>query len=399
MKPNADRRILFERIMEKSKNNIVRILIQWLIFLATNLFFVCKYVPRIGWSPVGSGIVFGLVATGLFWLYREKIRQHISERLARNLSVLIIVGILAVITLAIILIDPLSIQVDRWSATTYFLDALFQGIYPYGVNTHVSEFHYASPFPLWHYLNIPFWLMGEVGWIQAFFLLVFVGAIYYYFRSWKIVLSTLLLLCISPAYWWEIATRSDGLSNAFLVGSVLLFIHRFPVKMEDKWWLLAILSGCIASTRLSAIIPIALYLFRPWLEVDWKKKLGFIGIALGVVLIFFMPYVLWDTTHWVFFHRNPFMSQTSPGSPWILGVMVIVAIGLAYRKMTFLRYAETTAVFLFAFMLFTQLGVIWRMEEPVTLFSTHCDISYFTLSLPYVIIALVHREIANGANE
>jgi hypothetical protein len=72
--------------------------------------------------------------------------------------------------------------------------------------------------------------------------------------------------------------------------------------------------------------------------------------------------------------------------------MVLVAMGVAYPKMTFRRYAAITAIFLFAFMLFTQLGVIWRMEEPVTLFSTHCDISYFTLSLPYIIVALVHKE-------
>ena len=371
---------------------IVPCAIQWLLFLATNLFFVCKYVPRIGLHPVWCGILYGLVTTGLFWLYREKIRIYITERMARNLSVVIIAGWVVLVGLSVFLIDPMSIQVDRWSATTYFLDALFQGIYPYGVHTHVSEFHFASPFPLWHYLNIPFWLMGDVGWLQAFCLLVFAGSLYYYFRSWNVLLSALLILCISPAYWWEIATRSDGLSNAFLVCSVILFIHRYPIKMEDKWWLLAIISGCVASTRLSAIIPMALYLFRPWLETNWKKKTGFIGIALAVVLFFFMPYVLWDTTDWVFFHRNPFMSQTSPGNPWILGVMVLVAMGVAYPKMTFRRYAAITALFLFAFMLFTQLGVIWRMEEPVTLFSTHCDISYFTLSLPYIIVALVHKE-------
>lgn len=392
MNRNEDQPILYEPIMGKSKIDILTIVSQWLLFLATNLFFVCKYVPRIGLSPVGCGILYGLVTTGLFWLYREKIRIHITECLARNLSVFIIFGLVVLVALSIFFIDPMSIQVDRWSATTYFLDALFQGIYPYGVHTHVSEFHFASPFPLWHYLNIPFWLIGDVGWIQVFFLLLFAGALYYYFHSWKILLSALLILCISPAYWWEIATRSDGLSNAFLVCSVILFIHRFPIQMEDKWWLLAIMAGCIASTRLSAIIPLALYLFRPWLETNWKKKTGFIGIALAVVLFFFMPYILWDTTNWVFFHRNPFMSQTSPGNPWILGVMVLVAMGVSYPRMTFRRYAAITAIFLFAFMLFTQLGVIWRMEEPVTLFSTHCDISYFTLSLPYIIVALVHKE-------
>jgi hypothetical protein len=84
------------------------------------------------------------------------------------------------------------------------------------------------------------------------------------------------------------------------------------------------------------------------------------------------------------------MSQTSPGAPWILGVMVVVAMGIAYKKTSFYYSLCTTSVFMFAFMLFTQLGVIYKSPEPVTLFDICCDISYFTLAVPYAIIALVH---------
>jgi hypothetical protein len=149
------------------------------------------------------------------------------------------------------------------------------------------------------------------------------------------------------------------------------------------------MAGCLASTRLSAVIPVALYLFRPWLDASWKAKIGFIGIALGIIAAAFAPYVFWDTDCWIFFQRNPFMSQTTPGSVWILGVMVLVAIGVAYKKTSFWYYLCTTSVFMFAFMLFTQLGVIYKSPEPVTLFDICCDISYFTLALPYAAVALI----------
>jgi len=363
---------------------------QWLVILATNVLFVCKYVPRAGLPAWLCAVVYGLITTGLFMAYRYWLGSRISEKVAQWLSLTGIAAIIAVIAGAIFLIDPFTIQVDRWSATSFFLDGLFNGVYPYGVHTHLCEENFPSPFPFWHYLNIPFWLLGDVGWIQVFFLLVFMGSVYYYFGSWKAVLLTVSVLCISPAYWWEIMTRSDGLSNALMVCSCVLIMEKKGINIERQWLLTALIAGFIASTRLSAIIPIALYLFRPWIEADWRIKLGFIAVALGVVLCIFAPYIFWDTETWVFFQRNPFMSQTTPGSVWILGIMVLIAIGLAYKKTTFYYYLCTTSVFMFAFMLFTQLGVIYRSLEPVTLFDICCDISYFTLALPYAIIALIN---------
>lgn len=375
--------------MEKRLANNVSAGSQWAIILVTNLFFVWKYVPRAGISPILATIVYSIFFIGCVYLYKHAIKKNISEVLAGVFSIIITVGIICFIVCAIIFISPYSIQVDRWSATSFFIEALLNGEYPYGVHTHISENNFPSPFPFWHYINIPFWLMGDVGWIQLFFLLFFLASMYVYFRSWHAVLGSLLLLCISPAYWWELVTRSDGLSNAILVCSSLLLIERYNIKMKDKWWFMAIITGCLASTRLSAIIPMALYLFKPWLDANWKVKIGFVGIVFAIIFAFFAPYIFWDTETWIFFQRNPFMSQTSPGSPWILGVMVFIALIIAYKKQTFYYYLSTTSIFIFTFMLVSQIGVILLSPTPVTLFDSCCDISYFTLALPYVILALV----------
>lgn len=345
-----------------------------------------------GLNPIVCAIVYGVLVMGCAILYHRFVAPRLSEKAARNISILLVISIITLIALAIIFIPPLSIRVDRWSATSYFLDALSQGVYPYGVHTHVCDTNYPSPFPLWQYLNLPFWAIGDVGWQQAFFLLLFLAAIWYYYRSWQTLLLVVLLICLSPAYWWEVATRSDGVSNVWFVLACILFIERKPIEMDHQWWLLALISGCIASTRLSAVIPLALYLFRPWLDTDWKKKIGFISIALGVVIVFLLPYIFWDTTNWIFFEHNPFITQTIQGNIWILLVMVLIAMVIAYKKQTFYYYVSTTSAFIFAFMLISQLGRMWSQEVPATLFDACCDISYMTLSLPFAIIALVDTE-------
>jgi len=390
MSPSIVRHILYAHTMGKKLVNLIFLVAQWIVILATNIFFVCKYIPRAGINPVLASIVYGLAVAGGVYLYLRHLKNRLSDRMARVLSLVLAGGIIGFIACTIFLIDPYTIQVDRWSATTFFLDALRDGVYPYGVHTHVSETNYPSPFPLWHYLNIPFWLIGDVGWAQVFFLLVFLVCVYRYFQSWRALLGALLILYLSPAYWWELVTRSDGLSNALLVCSSLLLIERRAITMNNQWWVLAIIAGCLASTRLSAIIPVALYLFKPWLDAPLKAKIGFVSIALIIIAAAFAPYIFWDTASWIFFQRNPFMSQTTPGSMWILGIMVLIAMSIAYKKTSFYYYLCTTSVFMFAFMLFTQLGVIFRSPKPVTLFDMYCDISYFTLAIPYAILTLIH---------
>ena len=375
--------------MEKNKIKFANTLIQWGLFLCINIIFVCKYIPRIGLNPTMYAILYGVIVSSLAILYQRIIASHLSERIARNISLVMIIGILTLISLAIIYIPPLSIHVDRWSATSYFLDALFQGIYPYSVHTHVCDTNFPSPFPLWHYFHIPFWLVGDVGWQLIFFLLIFICAIYYFFHSWHAVLACLLLLSISPAYWWEVATRSDSLSNAFFAVACILYIESKQIKMQNKWWILAIIAGCITSTRLSAVIPLALYLFRPWLEATWKDKLIFIASTLGIVIFFFIPYIFWDTDNWIFLQRNPFITQALLGNIWLLIIMVCIAIFIAYQKQTFYYFTSTTSIYIFVFMLVSQFGILVLHSSAITIDDIYYDISYLTLALPYAILALV----------
>ena len=102
-------------------------------------------------------------------------------------------------------VDPYSLQVDRWSAIHNFLAAMQQGDYPYGASTHLGG--YGSPFPVWQILHLPFYFLGNVGLSIFVVVLVFIGTLYH-IHSNKVALMATILLFISPAFWYEIAVRT-----------------------------------------------------------------------------------------------------------------------------------------------------------------------------------------------
>ena len=287
------------------------------------------------------------IILGLLFLFIKQ-RDWLPERVFKVLCWAMITGAFAVIGLALWKIDPLSVRVDRWSATSYFLDALFDGRYPYGVHTHVppTAHSFPSPFPLWQYINIPFWLMGDVGFGLFFFLLLSFVSVRWFAGSYKKALLFLLLLLLSPAYWWEVAVRSDGLRNALLIFCLIFYIEKRRITFSTHWW------------------------------------------AVVVAILFFVPYVLWDTETWIFFSRNPFMEQTRQGNFFVTCTVALLGIMLALRSKTFMQCIHTISLMVFLFILLTQIVLFADDGLSRFLLNDDCDISYFTLSFPYCLFAL-----------
>ncbi|MEA4982004.1 MAG: hypothetical protein VB066_04730 [Paludibacter sp.] len=370
--------------MKLLKNRIsAPFIIQILLYLFVNMLFILKYFPRAGADSqaiLAVYVALFLTAVILFNVFSLKISERTFKRAFWiTLSIIIIL-----IVVFLIKIDRYSVRVDRWSAVTFFLEGLFKGNYPYGIHTHVSETNFPSPFPVWHFINIPFYLMGDVGIGLIFFLLLTVATVHYFFSSYKKSFIFLFLLIISPAYWWEVAVRSDSLSNAFLIFMFILWWHKSEKTIERNFIFAIITCGLLASTRLSAIIPIAIFFFRPYLKLDWRRKIIFPFGVLMVVALTFSPFILWDTTTWMFFDRNPFMSQTSVGNFWVLSALIILGIvsGLIWKNIN--QYIFITSTFIFIFILTSQLTLIATRGINDSVFSDSLyDISYFSLLFPY----------------
>ena len=367
-------------------------ILQITLYLFVNALFILKYTPRVDFAPFVFLPIYVAIILTTYFLYK-KYAEKLSQKVYKYLSWSLLGLFVVVITVALICIDPYSVRVDRWSAVSFFLDAFFHGDYPYAVHTHVSETNFPSPFPVWHFINLPFYLVGDVGIGLIFFIILTFVGVRMFFNSYQKSFFFLLLLFLSPAYWWEVAVRSDSLSNAFLVFFVILWFSKNKFTLEKNFWLSVTVCGLIAATRLSAILPVALFLFKPYIHLSWSKKIVFPLGILGLVLLVFLPFIFWDTTHWVFFSRNPFMSQTSIGNPLILLVMVAFGAMLALKWKDMEQYFNYTAIFLFVFILSSQIGLMFTRGINGSIFmdSTY-DVSYFTLLLPYVIMSLAGFE-------
>jgi len=152
-----------------------------------------------------------------------------------------------------------------------------------------------------------------------------------------------------------------------------------------------LICGIIAATRFTALIPLALFLFRPYLSLPISKKIKFPIYVFLIALVFFLPFIFWDTNTWAFFSRNPFMSQTGNGNGWILLIMMIVGILFSLSWRNAKQFFGVTAIFIFIFILSSQ--IIYLQHRGGTDFFGDgiVDLSYFNLSLLYCIAYLTEE--------
>jgi len=361
--------------------------VQFVMFLFVNSLFLLKYLPRYSATPFLLSALYIAFIFVIFVLY-SKYHIHGSEKLFRVLYwILLAIAVVAIIGMLKI-VDPYTIRVDRWSALTFFWDSVFQGKYPYATHTHVSSTNFASPFPLWHLISLPFYFLGDVGIEIIFFLLLLAFTLKYYFSSYSKSFFFLILLLISPAYWWEVSVRSDSLSNALLVFIIILWFAKNNRNLSNSFILSIFICGAIASTRLSAILPLALFFFHPYLQLSLKQKIIFPLSVSIIVLICFSPFIFWDTDTWIFFSRNPFMSQTGNGNIYVLLLMIVLGVVLSLRWKTMMQFYGITSFFIFIFILSSQLIRIFNAGEGNLFSDAISDISYFNLVLPYCIVYL-----------
>lgn len=356
--------------------------VQLLSFFLVNSFFILKYVPRIG---INSSIILisyiGLVLVFiiLFYKYITRISEKKTGIIYWSLLVIALICIIAILHA----VDPYTLRVDRWSALSFFWDSFFQGEYPYGAHTHVSALNFPSPFPFWHYLNLPFYLLGDVGFELLFFLILTAITVKYYFSSYRKSLLFIILLLASPAYWWEVLVRSDGLSNALMVFMMILWYSKMNRSLPKNFILTIFLCGAVASTRFSAILPLFIFFFNPYLQLSTKKKIIFPVSILIVAFVFFSPFIFWDTETWIFFKRNPFMSQTGNGSSYALILLLPLGMYMALLWKNIPQFFNNAATFLLVFMIVTQITNFIKDGGGNIIDNGIIDISYYSLALPY----------------
>ena len=355
------------------------------LYLLINLLFIDKYTMRFTeWHYLCDAIYLLIGSSIILGLSFSKIR----ERLAK---ILLWTWYLLYCIIFIVLqykIDPFSLQVDRWSAIHNFLSNLFHGVYPYSAQTHLGG--YGSPFPIWQILHIPFYLLGNVG-LSFFFALTGFLFIIVRCHSARTALITLILVSISPAINYEILVRSDLITNFICVCALCEWLRYKSVQLPNYTYLIAILVGICASTRLAAVIPLALLYGYAFLQLGWKKQLGFIMTLGATFTLIFLPFLLWDGNMLLFFEYNPFVLQTRQGGLVVFILFALIAIGWTIyikdrlQKFNFYAGGLLTILVVFAFIAtLIQTG-------NYNIYSSQYDITYFNMALPFYILEIAYQ--------
>ena len=357
-------------------------LLPGILYLLINVLFVDKYGARVtewhylidlGYLLLGGGVLAALVS------------MRLSDRFYKiglGIGVAIYFLVMGAVQYAI---DPMTLQVDRWSAIHHFLDYLLQGVYPYSAQTHLGG--YGSPFPVWQMVHIPFYFIGNVGLSVFLFIGVFLLMVARY-DSARTAFIAFLLIALSPSVAYEITVRSDLVTN--FVGVLILckWLQQRQIRIDEHLLLVAVNTGLCGSTRLAAVIPVALLYGYAFLQLPWRKELAFLLVTVTVWAGTFLPFLFWDFDRLLFFEYNPFVLQSRQGNPVLLLLFAGIAVGWTYYKKDRLHDFYLHAGGLLSLLVILTFG--WNMVSSgnYALFGSAYDITYFDMALPFYVYAI-----------
>jgi hypothetical protein len=352
------------------------------LFIAVNALFVAKYSSRASatWFPCIT-----LAAMFAYYLFLVYGVRHVL-RWRRTAWAFVAICFVALIAVQYS-IDPYALNVDRWSALHFPIQNMLDGLYPYTAQTHLGG--NASPFPVWQVLHVPFFLLGNVG--LSFFAVAafFVWTVR---RAWggRCALLAATLLAVSPAVWYEVAVRSDFLTNMLLLGAAInLCMKRISAAWVNRYAVgISAAIALFACTRILTLVPIGLLALPFWLQLGWKKKLLTVLTFALVYLATFLPFALWDWHDFFHHANNPWSLQTRQGYAvdFLLFLPLAVLFALTWRGRVQRYFLNVSAMLL----IFVGITIIHRMYAYANwnLFHSLNDITYFNSLLPFLIPAL-----------
>jgi len=355
------------------------------IYLMINFLFIIKYVSRLDSKTVFLGLVIYFIAYILINIGYVKI--SIKDSYLKYVFLFTIVSFFIFTIFLNNYVNPTSLNVDRWSAMEVGGKALLNGDYPYSAIDHLGG--RTSNLPTLILLGIPFYLLGDVGFLQSFTFMVFSTTIYFFFKTYKDRLFTLLLLIMSPSYLWEVYVKSDLMSNFILVLSILLIVMRYYNKgILKNEFLIYIISVFIVLTRLTAIIPVSLIVFPRYLKHSIDKKIRYFMVSLiTLLLLLFIGFK--NVESFDFFRLyNPFELQNRQ-LPLVVSLMtVIIPLWYSFKVNTYRQFVMYSFCFLLIPILISFTLNILNNGFSNTLFDSAFDISYFNIIMPFLLLLI-----------
>lgn len=380
-------------ILTYTKNGKANSLMMFTVYFVINLLFLTKYGIRQSVVPLSIlMIAFGTVHFSMFFLRKN---QLLEKKLNVKL-VYLLTGLFTVVYIALchILKDPYKMNIDRWQTLNFSLEYWIHGKYIYDTPNFMGNLSSYLPGQL--LLALPSYLLGNVGYLQVMAFLLFSYTILLEFKSNLIRFTAILMLGISLAYIYEAVCKSDFISSFIFVAAFILFWHsKFKDNYFQKPVLLGIGLGVLFLTRSVAVIPLIIFLMKPFLATNTSRKiktaLAFLLTVAVLLLTVFLPAKNLD----FILQHNPLTLQ-GQSNKFVMLFFLAAAIILSFnvKKIDDVFYFSTFIVFLIMLSFVIEKYLLLGFGFQHNLFST----TYLASCLPFCIISYclsVRKELKN----
>ncbi|MEJ5104959.1 hypothetical protein [Chryseobacterium sp. MYb328] len=374
-------------ILKFVKDNRLNSIILFAVYFVINLLFLTKYGIRQSFIPLSILVaVFAVGNAVMFFLGKwSGFKKIVSAKL-----VYILIGCIAVAYIAMchVMKDPYKMNIDRWQTLEFSLEYWIKGKYIYDTPNFMGNLSSYLPGQL--LISSIFYFLGNVGYLQVGAFLLFSYTICLEFKSNFIRFIAVLMLGVSLAYIYDVVCKSDFIASFIAVAAFMLLWHsRFKHDYFQKPLLLGVSIGILCLTRSVVIIPLIIFMLRPFLLTHWEKRIKFgISFLLTVAILLatvFLPAKSLDHL----LHYNPLTLQGQSNKYVMLFFIVLAIISSLYAKrieMVFYFSAYITFLVMVSFV--TEKYLILGFSFQSNFFST----TYLAACLPFCIIGYCYTK-------
>lgn len=341
--------------------------------------FMVKYSARVTTFPV---LFSGLYLVIFFFLASSLDKIDFANNKLFNIKTFflfsVIISFCFLIGLNFVSTDT---RVGRYIAIKSWLDNFQYGFYPYDAKANPSGF------PFLFMLALPFYLLGDNGYLIVFGIILFLTLLKNASSSVKELFTRLCLLLVLPVFYYEYLVRSELFTNMTLfIAVAAIALKKLDVEKTDlKFWSFSVLFGLLLSTRL--IVFIVYFLFLLFLFRNQIIK----GVIFGAVSVLtfvstLIPLIVWNSNY--FWSRGPFAIQFLYLPLWVVIItpFILTYIGWMIRDTQELLFASGVIIFILVAISFlvkvTEYGFYFCIIE------SGYDISYFAMAVPFLILSI-----------
>ncbi len=208
----------------------------------------------------------------------------------------------------------------------------------------------------------------------------------------------MIVLLVSPAYWWEIFAISDLLSNVIIIFCFIIYVNQnFKNNIYKYPIILGVVSSILVLTRGIIWIPMILFLFRDfWFLKNLSKMKFFISFSITTLLLI-LSVIVSCPSYDLLKKYNPLLLQTSNLPKYIHIIAILLPFYFSFKINKFeVDFFKFTSILMFVPVLLAFILKFNKYNFNEIIVDLRFDLSYLTVIFPFMIIYIVDYNKINS---